>query len=736
MEFKVKSKAPVTLQGFSGNSKGGSKYIHHRDGSTRGSTSCSIHLLASKRLPPSSAEVDLWLSGLRYSTSKRVSANARDLKMDPNTGQLVEEEHGDLLSLETAARQSASLVVSPSSQLEARPASPKYDEQVTFQLPDSFNEQEGNAENIDSSTPKHVGDHRDPSAPSSRSQTKGEFRETKRRRGELPKSGSLKKGASQITPPSPLKDGRNNTPSSQAGYRYKQLEEMESTNECPTVLSIEIFVETRETYLPDPKQDAVKAVALVYQKQRRRRSSEKSVLDLVVCDKGIPKGFLSSIKRRHALSEDTNYFVNGDETALIRMAAARIIEADPDIIVGYEIQSLSVGYLNDRLALLQPGESFLRLISRSPTIPSNSETLSDEYGQLHASGLHSAGRILLNLWRILRSELKLNIYTFHNCVHALTRRRVPHFTHAQLTAWFQEDFSKFRCFEHLILRAVLNLEMMVCLDLVGRTCELAKVYGIDFFSVITRGSQYRVESLLLRLAHTQNYILISPSKSQVANQSAMECLPLVMEPESRFYTSPVLVLDFQSLYPSMVMAYNLCYSTLVGHVEGSSVASSLGVLSKYEARSLFEGDVPSDELTVSPNGSLFSSANVRKGVLPRMLQEILDTRQMLKKSMKELKSHQKALYRLLNSRQFALKLLANVTYGYTAAGFSGRMPCAELADAIVQFGRVTMENAIKIVESNQKWQAKVVYGDTGEYCVVSFSSSAPCTDSTLFSSPS
>jgi DNA polymerase zeta len=40
----------------------------------------------------------------------------------------------------------------------------------------------------------------------------------------------------------------------------------------------------------------------------------------------------------------------------------------------------------------------------------------------------------------------------------------------------------------------------------------------------------------------------------------------------------------------------------------------------------------------------------------------------------------------LNARQFGLKLLANVTYGYTAASFSGRMPCAELADAIVQVG--------------------------------------------------
>ena len=42
------------------------------------------------------------------------------------------------------------------------------------------------------------------------------------------------------------------------------------------------------------------------------------------------------------------------------------------------------------------------------------------------------------------------------------------------------------------------------------------------------------------------------------------------------------------------------------------------------------------------------------------------------------------LQRILNARQFGLKLIANVTYGYTAAGFSGRMPCAELADSIVQ----------------------------------------------------
>jgi DNA polymerase zeta len=50
---------------------------------------------------------------------------------------------------------------------------------------------------------------------------------------------------------------------------------------------------------------------------------------------------------------------------------------------------------------------------------------------------------------------------------------------------------------------------------VNRTSELARVFGIDFFSVLSRGSQFRVESMLLRLVHTQNYLAISPGNQQV-----------------------------------------------------------------------------------------------------------------------------------------------------------------------------------------------------------------------------
>ena len=223
--------------------------------------------------------------------------------------------------------------------------------------------------------------------------------------------------------------------------------------------------------------------------------------------------------------------------------------------------------------------------------------------------------------------------------------------------------SRWRCVQYWVRRARLNLAMVEQLDLYGRTAELARTFGIDFQSVLTRGSQYRVESMLVRLAHTQNYLMLSPSREQVSprveaggtwpgpwgravqtqhcrthaqlglspwlqhahqparraaddqssaggqaarialssqrkpltqdtgttsapalptslwaqvgRQPAMECLPLVMEPESRFYADPVIVLDFQSLYPSMVIAYNLCFSTCLGRPAHAASAAPL-----------------------------------------------------------------------------------------------------------------------------------------------------------------
>ena len=65
----------------------------------------------------------------------------------------------------------------------------------------------------------------------------------------------------------------------------------------------------------------------------------------------------------------------------------------------------------------------------------------------------------------------------------------------------------------------------------------------------------------------------------------------------------------------------------------------------------------------------------------------------------------KALQRVLDARQLAMKFIANVTYGYTSASFSGRMPAVEIADAIVQSGRETLEKVPSL--SFQVWSLSI-----------------------------
>lgn len=111
-----------------------------------------------------------------------------------------------------------------------------------------------------------------------------------------------------------------------------------------------------------------------------------------------------------------------------------------------------------------------------------------------------------------------------------------------------------------------------------------------------------------------------------------------------------------------------------------------------------------------------------------MLEELLNTRILVKKELKDVEmklseknlsgQHRKklnALKRHLDICQLGLKMIANVTYGYTNANFSGRMPCIEIADSIVAQGRRTLEEAIQFVNEwgyKSETNANVIYGDT------------------------
>jgi DNA polymerase zeta len=72
-------------------------------------------------------------------------------------------------------------------------------------------------------------------------------------------------------------------------------------------------------------------------------------------------------------------------------------------------------------------------------------------------------------------------------------------------------------------RACLNIDLLQSMDFFTKNSQMAQIYGIQFADVITRGSQFRVESMLFRLCKRQHFFAPSVSEEQ----------------RNRFFVSPI-----------------------------------------------------------------------------------------------------------------------------------------------------------------------------------------------------
>lgn len=459
-------------------------------------------------------------------------------------------------------------------------------------------------------------------------------------------------------------------------------------DEDMSVLSLEVHVQTRLGKAPLATEDALLAVFW-------ELSSPYAI------EQGTPtQGVLTWTP----VLDQAGIYIQlvDDERALLREIAKMVIFFNPDALVGYETNSRSWGYICQRAKVFGMDlESDLgRVVGGKTWKPPSTE-------------LAITGRHVLELWKILRREVTLGKYTLEHVVYHSLHERTPYYDFDDLTKWWEGDHSEQETvIKYFMGRARYNLRLLAHFEIVSRFSAHARVTGLDFMSGMTRGSQFHVESVLCRLTKRENFIMISPSRSQVGKQNALEVIPLVMEPMTDFYVDPVCVLDFRSLYPSIVIAYNLCYSTAIGRTELWRDRNKLGVLDDFKLPPGLLG-VLKDDIFVAPNGVGYVKPKVRRSLLAIMLGELLDHRFLLKDSMKFHRDDPR-YQRNLNNQQLALKFIANVTYGYTSASFSGRMPCAELADSIVMAGREILGKAINMIEGCKKWgiSAKVVYGDT------------------------
>ena len=164
----------------------------------------------------------------------------------------------------------------------------------------------------------------------------------------------------------------------------------------------------------------------------------------------------------------------------------------------------------------------------------------------------------------------------------------------------------------------------------------------------------------------------------------------VLEAQTGAYYSPITALDFASLYPSIMCAHNLCYSTLVMNPKYDNLP---GV--EYEQFGEFR----------------FAQGVV--SLLPTILTDLKAFRKKAKKLMAQAEgTPMEAVY---NGQQLAYKISMNSIYGFTGAS-KGMLPLVAIASTVTMRGRQMIEETKNYVEANFPG-AKVRYGDTDSVMV-------------------
>ncbi|KAJ4871328.1 DNA polymerase alpha catalytic subunit [Raphanus sativus] len=210
--------------------------------------------------------------------------------------------------------------------------------------------------------------------------------------------------------------------------------------------------------------------------------------------------------------------------------------------------------------------------------------------------------------------------------------------------------------------AWLSMELMFHLSVLPLTLQLTNISGNLWGKTLQGSRAQRTEYYLLHTFHSRKYIL--PDKISQQKQRRVVQPTLVdwfLEPKKGLYDKYVLLLDFNSLYPSIIQEYNICFTTVPRSEDG----------------------VPRLPSSQTP------------GVLPKLMEHLVSLRKRVKQKMKK---ETGVKYWELDIRQQALKLTANRFYA---------KPLAEL---ITLQGREILQRTVDLVQNHLNLE--VIYGDT------------------------
>lgn len=453
------------------------------------------------------------------------------------------------------------------------------------------------------------------------------------------------------------------------------------------ILSFDIECAGRKGIFPEANHDPVIQIANVVTKYGDKKPFVRNVFCLDTTSSIVATQILE-YEREDKMLSDWQQF---------------LIKVDPDIIIGYNISNFDFPYLLDRAKHLKvPNfDHWTRLPSVQSRVKDTNFS-SKQIGNRDTKATNTNGRLQLDLLQLIQRDHHLRSYTLNSvCAHFLGEQKED-VHHTMITELFNgTPESRRRLALYCLKDAYLPQRLMDKLSCLENYTEMARVTGVPFNFLLSRGQQIKFISQLFRKALEQK--LVIPNIRSDASDEQYEGAT-VIEPVRGYYDVPIATLDFASLYPSIIQAHNLCYTTLL---QDKKLADKLGL-------------VKDEDYIVTPNGDMFVTTKQRKGLLAQILEELLTARKQAKRELaQETDPFKKAV---LNGRQLALKISANSVYGLTGAT-TGKLPCLAIASSTTSFGRQMIEKTKDEVEkryniaNGYSHDAQVIYGDTDSVMV-------------------
>ncbi len=321
----------------------------------------------------------------------------------------------------------------------------------------------------------------------------------------------------------------------------------------------------------------------------------------------------------------------------------------PDVITGWNVQLFDMPYIRNRIDRIL-GEKFTKLLSPWRLV-STREIYIKGRRQFAVDTLGISTLDYLELYKKFTYQNQESYRLDHICMVELGQKKLDHSEYDTFKEFYENDWQKFIEYNIHDVRLVDKLDdKMKLIDLAYTMAYDAKVNYEDVFSQVRMWDNYIYVELLKR------NIAIPPKKQN--DKSEKYAGAYVKEPKAGRYDW-VVNFDLNSLYPHLIMQYNISPETL--RETRHPNASVEGILNK---KTEIDG-----EFAVCANGAQYRKD--KHGFLPLMMQKMYDSRVIFKKKMIEAKKQyektptvelSKEIARC-NNIQMAKKISLNSAYG-------------------------------------------------------------------------